>query len=115
MKHKWDKGSMIEDLKKVTEDAKKMQPALIVVPTERELRTFEKHCKGNIDGESVFCCSFSDYFDGSWMMLKPRPKHIIAFRKDDIWKNLSADAIVEYGTSIGYKEFKKEEITNENA
>ncbi len=109
MKHKWDRGNMVEDLKNVVESAKAMQPCLIVLPTEREVRTFERNCKDSIDGMSVFYCSFSDYYDGSWMMFKPRPKHIIAFRKDDIWKNLSADAIVEYGTCIGRKEFKKEE------
>lgn len=117
MKHKWDKGKMVEDLKRAVEDARGMQPALIVVPTVREVKTFERNFKESVKDEQIFCCSFSEYYDGSWLMLKPRPKHIIAFRKDDIWKNLSADAVVEYGTSISYKELitKKEVEANEEA
>lgn len=114
MRHKWDVGNMVEDMRKVVDDAKSMQPSLIVVPTEREVRVFDRNFKSDLDGQSVFCCCFADYYDGSWMMLKPRPKHIFAFRKDDIWKNISADAIVEYGTSISNKS-KKEERKNEEA
>ena len=115
MRHKFDKGNIIEDLKAIYEDAKKKTPALIVVPTEREVRAFERNIKDDSDEHLVWCCSFANYHDGSWVMIKPRPKHIFIFRYPEIFKNISADATVEYVTSVGKKNFKKEENTNEEA
>lgn len=113
MRHIYDKGeTFLKDFERVVNDARRNQPSLVVVPTEREVKTFESNFKSMLDGEPVFCCSFADYYDGSWMMLKPRPKHIYGFRNDDIWRNVSADAIVEYVTSKGSKKFKKEEETS---
>lgn len=113
MRHIYDTGeTFLKDFERVVNDAKKKQPSLIVVPTEREVKTFDKNFKNMLDGESVFCCSFADYYDGSWLINKPRPKHIYGFRSDDIWRNVSAGADVEYITSRGNKKFKKEEKTS---
>lgn len=113
MRHKFNNGNFVEDLEVTLNDALTRGPALIVVPTEREVRTFERRFAEAIEGKNVWCCSFTDYYHGAWMSISPRPMHIYIFRIDDIIRNLSADAYVEYMTSIGKKNYKKEEETNE--
>lgn len=112
MRHKFDKGDFLEDLRIVVKDAIKMEPSLIVVPTERDVRTFERNFKDSVNGHSVFCCDFRHYYDGSWIALKPRPKKIFGFRYMDVIKNISADADVVYVTSVG-RPMQKEEREHE--
>ena len=113
MRIKFDEGNFISDLRETIEDAKAKQPALIVVATEREVKTFERHFKDELDGEFVWCCSFSDYYTGRWMSAVPRPQHIYIFRVDDMVRNLSADAYVEYVTVVGRKRAEKKEENND--
>lgn len=114
MRLRFDKGSFVDDLKGIIEDARKNTPSLVVVPTEREVKTFERTYKDSLDGEFVWVCSFADYYSGQWMMAAPRPKHIYILRTDDIMRNLSADGDIEYMTVVGKKRyFKKEEIKDE--
>lgn len=110
MRHKFDKGNFIEDLISTVNDAKKNTPSLVVVPTEREVRTFERIFADDDTCNHVFCCTFADYYDANWLMIKPRPVHHYIFRVDDIMNNLSANAVVEYSTSVSKRRpMKKEE------
>ena len=114
MRVKFDDGKFVEDLKRVVDDALNRQPALIVVPTEREVNTFERNFKNYVDGHNVWCCSASDYHNGVWRVkFAPAPKHIYGFRDDDIWNLYACDARVEYVTTKSYKKRVKEEETNE--
>ena len=115
MRLKFDSGDdFITDLKEVVNDAIENQPALIVVPTEREVKTFERNFKDDLDDKFVWCCSFSDFYNATWMSTSPRPKFIYIFRIDDALNKLSADASIKYATVKGFKrrEEKKEEETS---
>lgn len=114
MRHKFDNGSFIADLGNVVEDAKKFESCLIVVPSEREVHSFEKNFSDDTNINNIRCCSASDYITYKWVsMFSERPKHIIIFRADDIFRTASADARVEYMTSVGKKNYKKEENSND--
>lgn len=113
MRIRFDDGKFIDDMEKVVKDALNRQPSLIVVPTEREVNTFERNFKDLVDGQHVWCCSFADYYNGSWRMINPAPKHIYGFRNDDIWNTFASGVTVEYVTVKGYKKRVKEEDTNE--
>ena len=114
---KFDEGKFVNDLRSVVEDAVKRQPSLIVVPTEKEVATFERNFSTDLRNDAVWCVSFADYYNGSWRMISPMPKFVIGFRVDDLYNNLAGDAMVVYMTVKRVNKFNKnkEEGTNDEA
>lgn len=116
MKVLFDEGNYVSDMEKVVKDAINRQPSLIVVPSDREMKTFERHFGKVCSDKAVNCCTFDDYYTSKWMMLEPRPKHCFIFRQDDILYNLSGTTNIDYVTVRGlWKKDKKEVSTNEKA
>lgn len=110
----FDSSRFIEDLKIVIDDAKRSGASLIVVPTEREVKTIERNFGDECNINGIMCCTFSDYVSFNWLtMFGRRPRKIFIFRIDDIVNTYAADADVEYITIGGRKNYKKEENINE--
>lgn len=109
----FDDTNFIGDLERVVNDALNRQPALIVVPTDKEVRTLVRRFGDELEGKSVWYCSFADYINYKWMMTASEATHIYIFRADDAIENCKGNAVVEYMTVKGRKKFKKEEETNE--
>lgn len=114
IKVKFDGMNFIDDLKSVVDDAKKYDSSIIVLPTEREVRTLEKHFIDDCNRNGIRYCTFADYASFKWLtMFDERPKKIFIFRIDDLVSAYSADADIEYVTVAGRRNYKKEEKTNE--
>ena len=110
----FDSTDFIGDLERVVKNALDRQPALIVVPTDKEIKTLERRFRDELEGKSVWYCSFADYISYKWMMIAPEATHIYIFRADDALENCKGNAVVEYMTVKGRKRLvKKEEETNE--
>lgn len=111
---KFDNLNFIEDLKNIVNDAKGMETSLIVVPTEREVKTLERNFGDDCHINGICYCTFADFASFKWIsMFGERPKKIFIFRIDDLVKTYSADADIVYLTVAGKKNYKKEENINE--
>lgn len=103
---KRDNGdTILDDMREIVERASSKNGAIVVVPTEREVRAIAK----NFPDAEVNVMAFADFMEKTWFTENPNAKHYIyGFRIEQMFASLCCGADPECVT-VRIPRKKKEE------